>query len=154
IIWKKELEDNLNVCTKCNYHFRIDAATRLMFLLDDSDDPIETFADNLAAVDPLNFTDTRPYKARLAEGERKTGMRDAVISATGLLNGRPVVVNAMEFGFIGGSMGAVVGEKITRSIERALKERKPLIIISASSGARMQEGVISLMQMAKISAAL
>jgi len=152
IIWKKELEDNLNVCPKCNRHFRIDAPTRLMLLLDE--DSIETFDDSMSAVDPLNFSDTRPYKDRLTESQRKTGMRDAVLTVTATLSGRPVVVNAMEFGFIGGSMGVVVGEKITRSIEKALQERKPLIIVSASSGARMQEGVISLMQMAKISAAL
>jgi acetyl-CoA carboxylase carboxyl transferase subunit beta len=152
IIWKKELEDNLNVCPKCDRHFRIDAETRLRFLLDENS--IDTFDDSLAAVDPLNFTDTRPYKDRLIEGERKTGMRDAVVSATGKLNDRPVLVSVMEFGFIGGSMGVVVGEKITRCIERAMNERKPLIIVSASSGARMQEGVISLMQMAKISAGL
>lgn len=152
IIWKKELEDNLNVCPKCDRHFRIDAPTRLMLLLDE--DSIETFDDSMSAMDPLKFSDTRPYKDRLTESQRRTGMRDAVISVTATLNGRPVVVNAMEFGFIGGSMGVVVGEKITRSIEKALQQRKPLIIISASSGARMQEGVISLMQMAKISAAL
>jgi len=152
IIWKKELEDNLNVCPKCDRHFRIDAPTRLMLLL--HEDSIETFDDSMSAVDPLNFSDTRPYKDRLTESQRKTGMRDAVLTVTATLSGRPVVVNAMEFGFIGGSMGVVVGEKITRSIEKALQERKPLIIVSASSGARMQEGVISLMQMAKISAAL
>jgi acetyl-CoA carboxylase carboxyl transferase subunit beta len=152
IIWKKELEDNLNVCPKCDRHFRIDAPTRLMLLLDE--DSIETFDDSMSAVDPLNFSDTRPYKDRLTESQRKTGMRDAVISVTAKLNGLPVVANAMEFAFIGGSMGVVVGEKITRSIEKALQERKPLIVVSASSGARMQEGVISLMQMAKISAAL
>jgi len=152
IIWKKELEDNFNVCPKCNYHFRIDAASRLMLLLDE--DSIETFGDSLAAVDPLSFSDTRPYKDRLAEGERKTGLRDAVIAVTGTLNTHRVVADAMEFSFIGGSMGAVVGEKITRSIERALQDKRALIIVSASSGARMQEGVISLMQMAKISAAL
>ncbi|HEU5414375.1 MAG TPA: acetyl-CoA carboxylase, carboxyltransferase subunit beta [Candidatus Angelobacter sp.] len=152
IIWKKELEDNLNVCPKCDRHFRIDAPTRLMLLLDE--DSIETFDDSMSAVDPLHFSDTRPYKDRLTESQRKTGMRDAVISVTATLNGRHVVANAMEFGFIGGSMGVVVGEKITRSVEKALEQRKPLIIISASSGARMQEGVISLMQMAKISAAL
>jgi len=123
-----------------------------MLLLDE--DSIETFDDSMSAVDPLNFSDTRPYKDRLTESQRKTGMRDAVLTVTATLSGRPVVVNAMEFGFIGGSMGVVVGEKITRSIEKALQERKPLIIVSASSGARMQEGVISLMQMAKISAAL
>jgi acetyl-CoA carboxylase carboxyl transferase subunit beta len=105
-------------------------------------------------VDPLNFSDTRPYKRRLQEGQQKTGLKDALIAATGALNGRPVILNVMEFGFIGGSMGAVVGEVITRSIERARLEQKPVIVVSASSGARMQEGVISLMQMAKISAAL
>lgn len=152
IIWKKELEDNFNVCTKCDYHFRIDARTRVMLLLDE--DGIETFDENLEAVDPLNFADTRPYKRRLQDGQQKTGLKDALIAATGKLNGRPVILNVMEFGFIGGSMGAVVGEMITRSIERARLEQKPIIVVSASSGARMQEGVISLMQMAKISAAL
>ena len=152
IIWKKELEDNFNVCTKCDYHFRIDARTRVLLLLDE--DGIETFGESLEAVDPLNFSDTRPYKRRLQEGQQKTGLKDALIAATGKLNGRPVILNVMEFGFIGGSMGAVVGEIITRSIERASLERKPIIVVSASSGARMQEGVISLMQMAKISAAL
>jgi acetyl-CoA carboxylase carboxyl transferase subunit beta len=152
IIWKKELEDNLNVCTKCDYHFRIDARTRVLLLLDE--DGIETFGENLEAVDPLNFSDTRPYKRRLQEGQQKTGLKDALIAATGKLNGRQVILNVMEFGFIGGSMGAVVGEVITRSIERAHLEQKPIIVVSASSGARMQEGVISLMQMAKISAAL
>jgi acetyl-CoA carboxylase carboxyl transferase subunit beta len=152
IIWKKELEENLNVCTKCDYHFRVDARTRVLLLLDD--DGIETFGESLEAVDPLNFSDTRPYKRRLQEGQTKTGLKDALIAATGKLNGRPVILNVMEFGFIGGSMGAVVGELITRSIERARLEHKPIIVVSASSGARMQEGVISLMQMAKISAAL
>ena len=152
IIWKKELEENLNVCTKCEYHFRIDARARVLLLLDE--DGIETFCENLEAVDPLNFSDTRPYKRRLQEGQQKTGLKDALIAATGKLNGRPVILNVMEFGFIGGSMGVVVGEIITRSIERARREQKPIIVVSASSGARMQEGVISLMQMAKISAAL
>jgi len=152
IIWKKELEDNLNVCPKCNFHFRLDAPARVTMLLDE--DTIETFDDGLIAVDPLQFRDTRPYKDRLVEGEKKTGLKDALIAAKGTLAGRPVILDVMEFAFIGGSMGAVVGEKITRSIERSLGERKPLIIVSASSGARMQEGVISLMQMAKISGAL
>ncbi|MGH9569751.1 MAG: acetyl-CoA carboxylase, carboxyltransferase subunit beta [Candidatus Angelobacter sp.] len=152
IIWKKDLEDNHNVCPKCEHHFRIDAPTRLMLLLDE--DTIETLDDNLAAVDPLHFSDTKPYKDRLRDGLARTGLKDALISATGKLNGRPILVSAMEFGFIGGSMGAVVGEKITRAIELACREKKPLIVVSASSGARMQEGVISLMQMAKISAGL
>jgi acetyl-CoA carboxylase carboxyl transferase subunit beta len=152
IIWKKELEDNHNVCTKCDYHFRIDAATRLMLLLDE--DSIETADDNLASTDPLGFTDTRPYKSRLEKSQAETGLKDAIINASGTLNGRPVIVSAMEYSFIGGSMGAVVGEAITRAIERACAQRTPIIVVSASGGARMMEGVVSLMQMAKISAAL
>ncbi len=152
IIWKKELEDNLNVCTKCDYHFRIDSAQRLMLLLDE--DSIETQDENLASTDPLNFSDTRPYKTRLEKSRDVTGLKDAIINATGNINGRPVIVSAMEYSFIGGSMGAVVGEAITRAIERACEQRKPIIVVSASGGARMMEGVVSLMQMAKISAAL
>jgi acetyl-CoA carboxylase carboxyl transferase subunit beta len=152
IIWKKELEDNLNVCTKCEYHFRIDSAQRLMLLLDE--DSIETQDESLESTDPLNFSDTRPYKARLEKSKLSTGLKDAIINATGTMNGRPVIVSAMEYSFIGGSMGAVVGEAITRAIERACKDRKPIIVVSASGGARMMEGVVSLMQMAKISAAL
>jgi len=152
IIWKKELEDNLNVCTKCEYHFRIDSAQRLMLLLDE--DSIETQDETLESTDPLNFSDTRPYKARLEKSKATSGLKDAIINATGTMNGRPVIVSAMEYSFIGGSMGAVVGEAITRAVERACKERKPIIVVSASGGARMMEGVVSLMQMAKISAAL
>ncbi len=152
IIWKKELEDNLNVCTKCNYHFRIDSAQRLMLLLDE--DSIETQDETLESTDPLNFSDTRPYKSRLEKSKSATGLKDAIINATGTIHGRPVIVSAMEYSFIGGSMGAVVGEAITRAIERAHKDRKPIIVVSASGGARMMEGVVSLMQMAKISAAL
>jgi acetyl-CoA carboxylase carboxyl transferase subunit beta len=152
IIWKKELEDNLNVCTKCDYHFRIDSAQRLMLLLDE--DSIEIQDENLESTDPLNFTDTRPYKARLEKSKSSTGLNDAIRNATGTMNGRPVIVSSMEYSFIGGSMGAVVGEAITRAIERACKDRKPIIVVSASGGARMMEGVVSLMQMAKISAAL
>jgi acetyl-CoA carboxylase carboxyl transferase subunit beta len=152
IIWKKELEDNLNVCPKCDYHFRIDSATRLMLLLDE--DSIETQDENLESTDPLEFSDTRPYKARLEKSKAATGLKDAIINATGTLNGRPVIVSSMEYSFIGGSMGAVVGEAITRAIERACEERKPIVVVSASGGARMMEGVVSLMQMAKISAAL
>ena len=152
IIWKKELEENLNVCTKCQYHFRIDAGTRLLLLLDEG--TIDTADDNLASTDPLNFTDTRPYKSRLEKSQAETGLKDAIINATGTLNGQPVIVCSMEYAFIGGSMGAVVGEAITRSIERACDEKRPIIVVSASGGARMMEGVVSLMQMAKISAAL
>lgn len=152
IIWKKDLEENLNVCPKCNAHFRIDAVARLTLLLDE--DSIETTEESLASTDPLKFTDTRPYKARLEKSQEATGLKDAIINATGTMNGRPVVVSAMEYSFIGGSMGAVVGEAITRAVERACEQRKPMIVISASGGARMMEGVVSLMQMAKISAAL
>jgi acetyl-CoA carboxylase carboxyl transferase subunit beta len=152
IIWKKELEENLNVCPKCEYHFRIDATARLALLLDDAG---YTIADaKLSSTDPLKFSDTRPYKTRLQKSRQDTGLNDAIINAEGNLNGRPVVVSAMEYSFIGGSMGAVVGEAITRAVERALEGRKPIIVVAASGGARMMEGVVSLMQMAKISAAL
>ena len=152
IIWKKDLEDNLNVCPKCGKHFRIDARTRLAQLLDDAE--YETFSDNLKSTDPLKFVDLKPYSDRLDKAQEETELNDAVINARGKLNGRDVIVSAMEYNFIGGSMGAVVGEAITRAVERAANTKTPLIIISASGGARMMEGVISLMQLAKISAAL
>ncbi|HKD59456.1 MAG TPA: acetyl-CoA carboxylase, carboxyltransferase subunit beta [Terracidiphilus sp.] len=152
IIWKKELEDNLNVCTKCDFHFRLNAGERLLLLLDEGS--IETADETLSSTDPLNFTDTRPYKARLQKSQAENGLKDAIINASGTLNGRPVIVSAMEYSFIGGSMGAVVGEAITRAIERACDQKRPIIVVSASGGARMMEGVVSLMQMAKISAAL
>jgi acetyl-CoA carboxylase carboxyl transferase subunit beta len=152
IIWKKDLEDNLQVCPKCNKHFRIDARTRLAQLLDD--DQYDIFADNLSSTDPLQFSDLKSYSSRLEAAQAETGLTDAVINARGKLNGRPVIVSSMEYAFIGGSMGAVVGEVITRAIEEAQKTRTPLVIVSASGGARMMEGVVSLMQLAKISAAL
>jgi acetyl-CoA carboxylase carboxyl transferase subunit beta len=152
IIWKKDLEENLNVCPKCDKHFRIDARTRLALLLDD--DKYEVFDSNLASTDPLRFVDLKPYSSRLRQAKKDTGLKDAIINAHGKLNGRPVIVTAMEYAFIGGSMGAVVGEAITRAIEKANETRTPLIIVSASGGARMMEGAISLMQLAKISAAL
>jgi acetyl-CoA carboxylase carboxyl transferase subunit beta len=152
IIWKKELEENLNVCTKCEYHFRIDSAQRLMLLLDE--DSIETQDETLESTDPLNFSDTRPYKARLEKSKASSGLKDAIINATGTMNGRPVIVSAMEYSFIGGSMGAVVGELIARAIDRSLASKRPLIIVSASGGARMMEGVVSLMQLAKIATGL
>ncbi|MGB6024141.1 MAG: acetyl-CoA carboxylase, carboxyltransferase subunit beta [Candidatus Sulfotelmatobacter sp.] len=152
IIWKKDLEDNLNVCPKCEKHFRIDARTRLGLLLDDNE--YETFDENLSSTDPLKFVDLKPYSSRLRQAQHDTGLRDAVINARGKLLGRPVVLSVMEYAFIGGSMGAVVGEMITRAVERALDSHTPLIIVSASGGARMMEGVVSLMQLAKISAAL
>jgi acetyl-CoA carboxylase carboxyl transferase subunit beta len=152
IIWKKDLENNLNVCPHCERHFRIDAHTRLAQLLDNGQ--YETFDDALASTDPLKFTDLKPYSQRLRQARQDTGLSDAVINAAGTLEGRPVIVSSMEYGFIGGSMGAVVGEKITRAVERATADGQPLIVVSASGGARMMEGVISLMQLAKISAAL
>ncbi|MGC1161668.1 MAG: acetyl-CoA carboxylase, carboxyltransferase subunit beta [Candidatus Sulfotelmatobacter sp.] len=152
ISWKKDLEENLNVCPKCEKHFRIDARTRLALLLDD--DEYETFDENLSSTDPLKFVDLKPYSSRLRQAQHDTGLRDAVINARGKLLGRPVVFSVMEYAFIGGSMGAVVGEMITRAVERALDSHTPLIIVSASGGARMMEGVVSLMQLAKISAAL
>jgi acetyl-CoA carboxylase carboxyl transferase subunit beta len=152
IIWKKDLEENLNVCPKCGKHFRIDARTRLANLFDNGE--YETFSDNLASTDPLKFVDLKPYSERLKRAQEETGLTDAVINGRGTLNGRPIVISAMEYSFIGGSMGSVVGEVITRAVEDALASKRPLIIISASGGARMMEGVLSLMQLAKISAAL
>jgi acetyl-CoA carboxylase carboxyl transferase subunit beta len=152
IIWKKDLEENLNVCPKCEKHFRIDARTRLALLLDENQ--YETFDGDLSSTDPLKFVDLKAYSTRLRQAQHDTGLKDAVINARGRLLGRPVVASVMEYAFIGGSMGAVVGEMITRAVERALESKTPLIIVSASGGARMMEGVVSLMQLAKISAAL
>ncbi len=152
IIWKKDLEENLNVCPKCDKHFRIDARTRLGYLYDDG--KYETFDTKLRSTDPLKFTDLKPYAGRLKRAQKDTGLNDAIINAKGTIYGRPVITSAMEYSFIGGSMGSVVGEVITRAVERATDERTPLLIISASGGARMMEGVISLMQLAKISSAL
>ena len=152
IIWKKDLDANLNVCPKCQKHFRLDARSRLAILLDNSEwDETET---NLKSTDPLSFVDTKRYRDRLVKAQKETGISDAIINAEGTLHGKPVIISAMEYRFIGGSMGAVVGEAITRAIEKAIEKRKPLIVVSASGGARMMEGVASLMQMAKISAAL
>jgi acetyl-CoA carboxylase carboxyl transferase subunit beta len=152
IIWKKDLEENMNVCPKCEKHFRIDARTRLAQLIDDNQ--YEVFDSNLVSTDPLKFVDLKPYSSRLKQAQKDTGLKDAVINAQGKLQGRPVIASVMEYAFIGGSMGAVVGEAIARAVERAADTRLPLIIVSASGGARMMEGVISLMQLAKISAAL
>jgi acetyl-CoA carboxylase carboxyl transferase subunit beta len=152
IIWRKALEDNLQVCPKCGHHDRIDARTRLTILFDGG--KFEEFDTQLVSSDPLEFVDSRTYKKRLASNQHLTHLRDAIISAAGNLNGRWVHICALDLRFIGGSMGAVVGEAITRAIERSVERNVPLIIISASGGARMQEGTVSLMQLAKISAAL
>ncbi len=152
IIWKKDLELTLNVCGKCGYHFRADARMRLAILFDDG--RYQEHDRDLASSDPLNFVDQKSYRDRLATMQAANCMKDALISGSGTLEGRPINICAMEPKFIGGSMGAVMGEKITRAIERSIELRIPLIVVSASGGARMQEGAVSLMQMAKISSAL
>jgi acetyl-CoA carboxylase carboxyl transferase subunit beta len=152
IIYNKDLDKNQQVCPKCAHHFRISAADRLRSLFDNGQ-WTEHFP-GLTSNDPLTFTDTKPYRERLRSTIAKTGMKDALVVATGTLDRREVVVAAMEYAFIGGSMGVVVGEKITRAIEMALARRRPVIVISSSGGARMMEGALSLMQMAKVSAAL
>ena len=151
-IYNKDLTANLNVCPKCAHHFRMTAAERLKALFDD-ERWVEHHA-HLASNDPLKFTDTKPYRDRLRSSIQSTGMKDACIVGTGKLEGLDLVVAAMEYSFIGGSMGVVVGEKITRAIEMALEQKQPVIVISCSGGARMMEGALSLMQMAKVSAAL
>jgi len=151
VIYNKDLAANLNVCPKCAHHFRINATERLRTLFDGD---WTEFDRDLVSTDPLNFTDTKPYQSRLKASIASTGMKDAVIVATGAVNGVPTVIASMEYGFIGGSMGVVVGEKIARGIERATAERKPVVIVCCSGGARMMEGALSLMQMAKICGAL
>jgi acetyl-CoA carboxylase carboxyl transferase subunit beta len=152
IIYNKDLTTNLNVCPKCGHHFRISAVDRLKALFDSG--RWTEHHENLTSNDPLQFTDTKPYRDRLRTTIANTGMKDACIVATGAVDGLEVVVAAMEYSFIGGSMGVVVGEKITRAIEMALERRQPVVVISCSGGARMMEGALSLMQMAKVSAAL
>jgi len=152
IIWKKALDENQQVCPRCEYHFKLDARSRLASLFDDGAYQEQDAA--LLSTDPLNFVDSKKYSERLAAMRRATSLDDALVSASGKLAGRAVNICAMELKFIGGSMGSVVGEKITRAIERSISQRNPLIIVSASGGARMQEGAVSLMQLAKISAAL
>ena len=151
IIWKKDLEANSSVCPKCSFHFRIDAAARLRLLFDGD---FETFDDNLETSDPLGFVDKQTYRDRLRAAQTATQHKDALLAGGGALDGREVQICALEYGFILGSMGAVVGEKIARAIDRCLRDKSPLIIVSVSGGARMQEGAVSLMQMAKISAGL
>lgn len=152
IIWRKSVEENLEVCTKCEHHFRIGAVDRLKLLFDDGQ--YELHDATLQSTDPLGFVDSKPYAQRLKEVQASTNLPDALVAASGTLNGRRVHICALELKFIAGSMGSVVGEKITRAIERCLQQKTPLIIVSASGGARMQEGAISLMQLAKLSSAL
>jgi acetyl-CoA carboxylase carboxyl transferase subunit beta len=151
-LYKRDLEESLQVCPHCNYHFRLDAPSRLSILFNDGE-YVELDAE-VISVDPLEFTDTKPYPERLEQAKRVSGMPEAIICARGKVGDHTVFAGAMEMLFIGGSMGSAVGEKITRLIERAIRESAAVIIFAASGGARMQEGALSLMQMAKISAAL
>src|SRR5579871_5973040 len=151
-IYNKELATSLNVCPKCGHHFRLSAAERLRMLFDDGE--WTEYDRGLVSTDPLSFTDTKPYRARLEASIEQTGLKDAIITASGRIDGIETIVAAMEYSFIGGSMGVVVGEKITRAIERAIERRCPVVIVCCSGGARMMEGALSLMQMAKISGAL
>ncbi|MBD3168981.1 MAG: acetyl-CoA carboxylase carboxyltransferase subunit beta [candidate division Zixibacteria bacterium] len=152
IIYVKELEKSFWVCNKCDFHFRIASQDYIRLILDDGQ--LEQFDDNLVSDDPLEFKDSKKYTERIKAARKKSGLNDAVITGTGNIDKKPVSISVMDFTFVGGSMGSVVGEKIARSIERALEKRIPLIIISSSGGARMQEGILSLMQMAKTSALL
>jgi acetyl-CoA carboxylase carboxyl transferase subunit beta len=151
VIYNKDLQANVHVCPKCAHHFRMSAAERLRSLFDGEWQEHDA---GLASSDPLGFTDTKPYRDRLRASQAATGLLDAVIVGSGTLDGLPVVIAAMEYSFIGGSMGVVMGEKITRAVERGLATGTPVIVVSCSGGARMMEGALSLMQMAKISAAL
>jgi len=151
-LWKKDLDDSIGVCTKCGYHFRISARRRLELLFDQG--KYEEFGGTLFSPDPLGFVDKRAYRDRLEEARRSTGLNDALINAVGHLSGRKIIICAMDSSFISGSMGCVVGEMITLAVEKSTAEHIPLVIISASGGARMHEGTFSLMQMAKICSAL
>jgi len=152
IMYVKALEANLWVCTKCNFHFRIKGRDYLNLLLDDS--KLEEYDQNLVSADPLKFRDSKRYPDRIRDSIKKTELNDAIITGLGRISGIKVSFGVMEFGFIGGSMGSVVGEKVARAIERSLAHKIPLVIVSCSGGARMQEGILSLMQMAKTSALL
>jgi len=151
IVFKQDIEANLNVCPKCGFHYKMHARWRIDSLLDPGYELVDL---ELKSNDPLEFRDTKSYKVRLAQAQEKTGLNDAIINAIGSLGKHKVVVSAMEYGFIGGSMGAVVGETIARAVDRSYDTRSPLIIVSASGGARMMEGIVSLMQLAKVSAGL
>jgi acetyl-CoA carboxylase carboxyl transferase subunit beta len=152
ILYNKELARNFKICPKCGYHFRLSATERLRMLFDD--EKYTELDGELRSADPLKFRDSKRYRDRLKQYEDRAGHSDAIIIGSGTMGGIPVLIGAMEFFFMGGSMGSVVGEKVARAAERALRERRPLVIVSTSGGARMQEGILSLMQMGKIAAAL
>jgi acetyl-CoA carboxylase carboxyl transferase subunit beta len=150
-LWKAELDANLQVCPKCGRHGRIDARSRIESLLEPG---FELVDGDLKSTDPLEFVDLKPYKDKLAKAQAQTGLNDSVINALGTLGPHSVVLSVMEYGFVGGSMGSVAGETIARAMDRAVDERRPLITVAASGGARMMEGIVSLMQLAKVSTAL
>jgi len=152
IVYKKEIDKNLKVCPKCDYHFRISAKERIRLIADEGS--FAEFNTDMSSGDPLNFKDSLPYPERVAENRKKSSLADAVITGEAAIDGFPVVLSVMDFSFMGGSMGSVVGEKISRAAELALEKTVPLISIASSGGARMQEGIFSLMQMAKVSAAI
>ena len=152
ILYNKELARTFKVCPKCQHHFRLSAPERLRMLFDE--EKFVEFDTDLRSTDPLKFRDTKRYRDRLRQYEQSVGPSEAIVTASGTVGGIPVIIGAMEFFFLGGSMGSVVGEKIARAVERALHERKPVILVSTSGGARMQEGILSLMQMGKIAATL
>jgi acetyl-CoA carboxylase carboxyl transferase subunit beta len=147
-----ELDDALQVCKHCNHHFRIGARERLRLIFDEG--KFEELDAEVISIDPLEFVDSKPYSERLTQARSSSGLPEAIINGRGMIADHPVLAAAMDMSFIGGSMGSAVGEKVTRLLERAMKEHSAVIIFSASGGARMQEGILSLMQMAKISAAL
>lgn len=152
IIYKKEIDKNLRICPKCNYHFRISARERINLLVDEGS--FVEIDSGLTSNDPLDFKDKIPYKDRLGENRKKSGLEEAAISGEAMAEGRPVIMVIMDFAFMGGSMGSVVGEKVMRAAEAALEKKIPLITVASSGGARMQEGIFSLMQMARVSAAI
>jgi acetyl-CoA carboxylase carboxyl transferase subunit beta len=152
IIFKQDILDNLLVCPECHFPFRVPSLKRLEMLFDKED--WEIFDQNIHPQDPLHFVDSKKYQKRLEDNQKKTNLPDAAINAIGTIGGIKVIVCAMEFAFMGGSMGSVVGEKITRAFERARSEQVPIIVVSCSGGARMQEGVLSLMQLMKTSSAV
>ena len=152
IIYKKEIDKNLKICPKCNYHFRISAKERIKLFVDEGS--FVEIDSGLASNDPLNFKDKIPYRDRLGENREKSGLEEAAISGEAMVEGFPVIMVIMDFAFMGGSMGSVVGEKVMRAAETALEKKIPLITVASSGGARMQEGIFSLMQMARVSAAI
>jgi len=152
IIYNKELEDNFKVCPKCGYYFRLSAQERIFMLLEPNS--FREYDKNIVSTDPLSFVANQGYIQKITENQKKTKLREAALTGEGLIGTHRVIIGILDFEFLGGSMGSVVGEKITRAIEKAIKKKLPLIIVSASGGARMQEGILSLMQMGKTAAAL